>query len=754
MRQVSLLAACLLGVACSPTDEPTVEAVNMPPAYAGAASCSGCHETEFNLWRESHHALAMQHATPQSVVGDFSGVEFQHFETTSTFFTRDGVPHVRTDNEEGASQEYAIKYTFGVTPLQQYLIEFPDGRLQALPVAWDARSVIEGGQRWFHLYPDEPILHDDVLHWTGREQNWNYMCAECHSTNLVKNYNIDSDTYDTTWSEINVSCEACHGPGSNHVAQAEARKFASRYGLVTDQDDTGRAVWEMNVETGIAARSELRMRPPVQPEACGRCHSRRSVLSADYEFGKSLLDTHRPALLDNTLYFADGQIRDEVYVYGSFLQSRMYQAGVSCSDCHEPHSGRLRTGSDPNDVCGTCHLPTRFANTDHHKHQGETVGCVDCHMPSRDYMVIDGRRDHSFRLPRPDLTIATGSPNACNQCHTGEDADWALSAIQNWYGETQRDHYGFAIHAARIGAEDGNELLMEAVNTNSFPGIARGTALSIMRPPYSQQIAGIIQSGFSSADPFVRMGALRALSVLPQDVQVEWGAPLLNDPVRSIRIAAARIISPFRTDIHVQYESAFALAERELIEAMHSIGERPEAQAILGNIYADAGEFDKAEAELRTALRLDPRAVGPRANLADLYRRLSRDPDADVLLREGIELDPDSADLRHSLGLLLVRQGRQEEGLDELRRAVELQEDNARYIYVYAIALNSLGQATTAVDLLMVGKDSFPVDFDIHWALATMLRDQENNAAAREIAEGLATRYPGVPPIQNLLESL
>ena len=203
------------------------------------------------------------------------------------------------------------------------------------------------------------------------------MCAECHSTNLVKNYDLDSDTYDTTWSEINVGCEACHGPASNHILQAQAGQFDSRFGLVTDLDDSGRAVWEMNIETGVAARSEIRMRPPIQPEACGRCHSRRSVITADYVFGRSLLDTHSPVLLDDRLYFPDGQIREEVYVYGSFLQSRMYQAGVSCSDCHEPHSGRLRTGSNPNDVCATCHLPSRFATADHHNHLEATVGCVD-----------------------------------------------------------------------------------------------------------------------------------------------------------------------------------------------------------------------------------------------------------------------------------------------------------------------------------------------------------------------------------------
>lgn len=750
MRQIGLLAACLLGAACGPTGEPSVEISDLSPAYTGAASCKGCHEPEFKLWQDSHHARAMQHATPASVLGDFSGVEFRHFEITSTFFIRDGGFFVRTENADGELQDFPIKYTFGVTPLQQYLIEFPGGRLQPLLIAWDSRDREQGGQRWFHLYPNEPILYDDELHWTGRQQNWNFMCAECHSTNLAKNYSVVEDSYDTTWSEINVSCEACHGPASNHVIQAEAGEFSSSMGLLTDLDDQGRAVWEMNADTGIASRSELRTRLPAQPEACGRCHSRRSVVAANYEFGRSLFATHSPVLLDDGLYFADGQIRDEVYVYGSFVQSRMYQAGVSCSDCHEPHSGVLRTGSDPNDICATCHLPARFASAAHHHHKAESAGCVDCHMPSRDYMVVDGRRDHSFRRPRPDLTIATGSPNACNQCHTNENAKWAMSATEDWYGQNRPGHYGIAIHAARAGMAKANGSLIATINDRSVPGIARGTALSELRAPYSQDIARVIQSALADADPFVRLGALRALAGLPEDLVVGWAAPLLQDRLLAIRVEAVGIISPMRGLLDARFEGAFAVAEQEYVDSRGANAERPEAHGNLGSLYAAAGNTNLGEAEFQTALRLDPRSVGQRANLADLYRQLNRDDDAEVLLRQGIELAADEAALHHALGLLLVRNNRAQEGLDELRHAAELQTANARFLYVYAVALNSFGESDAAVELLMRGMDDFPADFDIQWALATILRDLGRNDDAREIVQSLAARYPDVQSIRDL----
>ncbi len=749
-----LVLAPLTLAACGPADTDPVVALNTPAEFAGSDTCTQCHQTEASLWRGSHHAQAMKHATADTVLGDFSDAEYRHFDTTSTFFRRDDRFYVRTDNAAGTLQDFPIAYTFGVEPLQQYLIEFPGGRLQTLPLAWDARTVEAGGQRWFHIYPDEPIEHDDALHWTGREQNWNYMCAECHSTELVKNYDLSSDSYDTTWFEINVGCEACHGPASNHVAQAESGSFSSGSGLVVNLNDSGRAVWEMNVDTGIAARSEMRMRAPTQPESCGRCHSRRSVTTVDYEFGKPLLDTHMPALLDDVLYYADGQIREEVYVYGSFLQSRMYQAGVSCSDCHDPHSGALRTGSNPNDICATCHLPARFASKEHHKHQAESSGCVDCHMPSRDYMVVDGRRDHSFRLPRPDLTVVTGSPNACNGCHTEQTADWAAAALEDWFGQKPQDHYGFAIHAARNGAIGANELLIGTIDDNSVPGIVKGTALSALQTPFSQEEARVIQAALASPDPLLRIGALHALVGLPQEIQLEWALPLLQDRLLGVRIEAARVISPLRALLPVQFENAFGSAERDLIDAMQAVAERPEAHGNLGNVLADAGNTNLALAEFETALRLEPRAMGARANLADLYRRLGRDSDAETLLREGIDLDSDAAALRHSLGLLLVRQQRQEEGLDELRRAADLLDTNARYLYVYAVALNSLGQSDAAIDLLLRGEDDFPADFDIHWALATMLRDLGRMDSAREVAENMAMRYPQAEPVRNLLNSL
>lgn len=753
-RQLLFVLTGVLLAACDSTPPGPVPSELVELAYIGSESCRSCHDDEFRSWESSHHAQAMQIATPATVLGDFSDAEFRYFDTVSTFSSLDGNFHVRTENASGELQDFRISHTFGVAPLQQYLVELPGGRLQPLPIAWDDRSAAEGGQRWFHLYPDEFIDVDDELHWTGRTQNWNYMCAECHSTDLQKNYNLESDAYATTWSEINVGCEGCHGPASRHVQQAQIGFPSGGTALIANLDDSGRSVWQMNTHTGIAERTELRMRPPVQPEVCGRCHARRSILTENYAFDPSLLATHLPSLLDQDLYFPDGQIKDEVYVYGSFLQSRMYQSGVSCGDCHDPHSASLRSGAVPSDICSTCHLPERFATAAHHNHQPEDVACVDCHMPASTYMGVDDRRDHSFRIPRPDLTIATGSPNACQSCHTDRDAVWSLSAIDRWYGTDRPPHIGTAIHAAQTGAMHANSELAKAIRDELNPGISRGTALSLLRGPYSQEIAEVIRDSLQSPDPFMRIGALRALPSLQPELRVAWGGPLLADPLRAVRVEAVKVISPVRGELHMQYDTAYKAADIELVNSLHAIAERPEAHLNLGNHRIESGDLAAAEVEFRTALRLDPASVAARVNLVDLYRQLGREEAAEQLLREGLARYPDDAALRHSLGLLMVRGDQRDLALTELAAAATLQPDNPRYVYVYGVALNSLGNSELAIDVLADAANRFPADFDIRWGLITLLRDVGRRDEARELAEEMLARYPGVASIQNLLQSI
>lgn len=746
-RRHLLLVVLNALLACSETPPPEV-----PPQqaqFAGSTACAACHAPEYAAWTGSHHDLAMQVADESTVLGDFDQASHDYFGSKAQFLMQDGRYVVRTANASGAIEDFEVTHTFGVSPLQQYLVAFPGGRLQALPFAWDSRPASGGGQRWLHLYAAEQVAPGDELHWTGRQQNWNYMCAECHSTNLQPNYDPASDSFASTWSEIDVACEACHGPASLHVAAALRGSVSGDMGLVLDLDDHGRAQWQMNPATGIAERSELALQQTRQPEACGRCHARRGVITASYEFGKPLAATHRLELLGPGLYFDDGQIRDEVYEYGSFVQSRMYRAGVTCSDCHDPHSLQLVSGSQASDVCMQCHLAEVFAVTEHHRHEAGAVACVDCHMPARVYMQVDARRDHSFRVPRPDLGMRSNSPNACAACHADRDAAWLAAAADRWWGDAGA-HFASAFAAARRGAA--NPLLDAVAADIGQAGIVRASALARLSAPLSDADAAVIRSGLDDPDALIRIGALRAARFLPPDAQLQLAAPLLRDAVRGVRIEAALLLSSVSE--YLSSAAGFAQAADEYRAAQLAAASRPEAQIALGDFESARGNPGQAVEHYSTALAMDPAYVPSRLNFADALRRFGDEAAAEKILREGLLHDANSAVLYHSLGLLLVRTGRAEDGLLELQRAANLAPDSARFAYVLGVALHSRGQLAAALQVLREARQRFAEDFDIAWALATMLRDSGDFAAARAVAAELAEQWPGDRNVMALRESL
>jgi predicted CXXCH cytochrome family protein len=731
-------------------------------SFVGSDTCAACHRKEGELWRASQHAHAMDHATDTSVLGDFSDTSLDHFGVQSRFFRKDGKFFVETDGPDGRLADFEVKYTFGVYPLQQYLVEFADGRLQALSLAWDSRAKEAGGQRWFHLYPNEAIPHDDILHWTKLNQNWNFMCAECHSTDLHKNYEAATDRFATTWSEISVGCEACHGQGSRHVAWAKAKQSWWRLfgksdptkGLLAIFDDRNGVTWGRDPRTASPQRSAQPAQLRKEVEACGRCHARRSQISEDWVPGKPLSDTHIVALLSQGLYQSDGQMLDEVYNYGSFKQSKMFAAGVTCSDCHDPHSATLRlTG---NQVCLQCH-GGKYAEAAHTRHQGvdPTPTCVSCHMPARTYMVVDRRHDHSFRVPRPDLSAKFGTNNACNDCHTDKSPEWAASVIENWFGPTRKgfQNYAPAFHAAWTDQLDEASLLATVAGDAKTPAFVRASALSqVASSPSNLELA---KKGLSDPDPEVRLGSLDMLQNLPPSQLWPVASRLLSDPVRGIRIRTAYLLAGTPIE-HLTSEDRSRLdqATQEFMTTQQLNADRPEARAMLGGFYVRRGQATEAEAEYKAALRLSP-AYGPAAaNLADLYRQLGRDKDAEGVLNNAIETSPQDAGLHHALGLTLVRLKRQEEAIEELHRAAELEPSNARYTYVYAIGLDSAGRRAEAMTVLKENLARHPNNPDTLLALIGFSRDRGENAAALEYAEELARINPNDRALASLIVEL
>jgi tetratricopeptide (TPR) repeat protein len=745
--------------------EGTASAPAALATFVGSETCAGCHFAQAQLWRSSHHKLAMDHATDKSVLGDFSDVSFEHFGVRSRFSRRDEKFLVETDGVDGKLGVFEIKYTFGVDPLQQYLVEFPDGRLQALSIAWDSRPKDSGGQRWFHLYPNDEIRHDDVLHWTKLNQNWNFMCAECHSTGVRKNYDAVNDRFATAWAEINVGCEACHGQGSRHVGWARDRQSWWPFGKTDDPTmglaerftERRDATWALNITTGNANRSSAPRPLRAEVETCGLCHARRGQFSEAWVPGRSLSETHMVSSLSRGLYHADGQMLDEVYNYGSFKQSKMFAAGVTCSDCHDPHSARPRLSGDS--TCLQCHSPDKYAAVTHHRHEAVSppLSCASCHMPTRTYMVVDRRHDHSFRVPRPDLSAKVGTPNACNDCHTDKSPEWAASALASWHGPNRKgfQNYAEAFHAAWSGRADAARLLAAVVADRSAPAIARASALSELRTRPSPSNLNLARAGLTDSDPMVRIGTLDMLEGVPDNQLWPLAAPLLSDPNRGVRIRAASLLAGASTAGRSATDrERFERAAGEFITAQRFNADRPEARATLGSFLARRGLLSDAETEYKAALRLNPQYAPAAINLADLYRGLGREADGESVLRAAVTAAPQDAGLHHALGLVLVRLKRLDEALGELRRASELDPNQARYAYVYAVGLHSAGRVGDAMTALKESLARHPDDRDMLLAIINFSQAAGDVGAALEYAEELARIGPTDPNLARLIENL
>ena len=753
MRKIGWLVMGLVVLCLGLAGSVTAQTVDSQLDYVGGAVCAGCHRQAATQWSGSHHDLAMQEASEDTVLGAFDNDTVRYFDVESRFFRRDGAFMVSTEGPDGLIHDYPVRYTFGVYPLQQYLIEFPGGRLQALGIAWDSRPADAGGQRWFHLYPEQRLQPGDPLHWTGADQTWNYMCAFCHSTDLQKRYDSATDSYGTTWAEIDVSCEACHGPGSRHQAWAERTQgwqaWEADKGLSVSLLERQGVHWSTDPETGKPVRS-----PPAtgrdEIEVCAPCHARRSTISEDVRPGHPFLDGFRPNLLSDGLYFADGQIEDEVYVYGSFLQSRMYQAGVTCSDCHDPHSLALRTPG--NAVCTRCHQADRYDSSAHHKHPEETaVACVDCHMPERIYMGVDLRRDHSFRVPRPDISARLGTPEPCTTCHQRRNARWAADQLIRWYGETPRGYQDFAdtLAVARQGSVSAGPRLAALATAPAESAIVRATALSELGGFLNRETLAVVAQNIVDPEPLVRLAALGTLDRAPLQLRAQLAFVLLDDPLLAVRIEAARVLAGIpRGGLDGEQSALLDRAENEYVASQLANAERPESYLNLGGFYARKGDTAAAEVALQRAIKLQPRFVPAYVNLADLYRTQGRDAEGEQVLQEIVARVPTAAGAHHALGLLRVRRNNMDGALESLAMAARMLPDYVRYGYVYAVALNSAGRNNEALGVLeqLVGR--YPDNPEVLGALVGYLKQSGDLLRAADYAERLQAvqRASGAAP--------
>lgn len=741
--------------------KPASSRQRMPADHVGAAVCAECHAEQHRDWQGSHHALAMQPAGPDSVLGDFDQASFNYAGVRSEFFRRGDRYLVITDGPDGQLAEFELAYTFGVEPLQQYLIELPGGRLQALGIAWDSRPEQAGGQRWFHLYPDQAIDHRHPLHWTGRNQNWNFMCADCHSTALVKGYDPASDSYDSHWSEIHVACEACHGPGQAHVAWARSTESgAAGTGLQVEFHERRGISWlpdaDLHLETGTARRSQPRA-SRIEIDSCGRCHGRASRLLGDSVHGGSLLDSHRPVLLEPGEFQPDGQMLAEVFNWASFLQSRMAEAGVTCSDCHQPHSLALRAPG--NTLCTQCHQPARFDQPVHTGHALGSTGsqCSACHMPQLSFMQIDVRHDHAFRIPRPDLSLALGVPNACNDCHQDRSAEWARDILSEWFpdGPDRSRDFAPALHGAELGAPGFAAQLWQLVANPAQPAVVRASALRALAAGQGPDAGAWPIEALHDPDPLLRLTAVELMAQAPPELRRRHLPALLKDPVTAVRLEAATALAGAGEEqLSAAQAEDFRAALAELLAALDFNAERPEAQVRLGNLQARRGQTAEALAAYRRALALDPATVEAWINLADLERGRVGERGVEAILRQGLEALPEAADLHHALGLSLVRKQRLAEALPALERAAELAPAEPRHAFVLAVALHQSGQTDQARAWLEQNLKRHPYHRDSLSTLAIQSAHTGKRPEVRALSERLAELEPDSDIVRQLRQWL
>ncbi len=691
--------------------------------YVGGNSCIDCHQEQHSLFHGSHHDFAMDVANDETVLAKFDGSTIEHFGITSRMFKTDDKFMVHTEGPDGEMRDFEVKMVFGYEPLQQYMVELNPsndseamGQYQVLRISWDVQK-----QEWFYLTPpdvNEKLAPDDPLHWTGISQRWNTNCAICHSTNLQKNFNTLTGKYSTTFTDIDVNCESCHGPGSLHVQIANKRRF----------------FWDKNHGLGLANNLKTTDNVP-QVETCAPCHSRRTEICNGHQAGNRFNDHFACQLLSPQIYHDDGQIRDEDYVYGSFIQSKMYHQGIKCTDCHDPHSAKVKF--DDNQLCTSCHQHPagKYDTPSHHRHKTGSAGalCVECHMPATTYMAVDSRRDHSLRVPRPDVSVAHGTPNACTACHVDENRlppdkrgsltqylDWIIAAengdsvigdelervdmimataFKEWYPDAatnkQRSQYYEQLVLGKSNDKSSLNALMGLAKTGSAPAIFRASAVEALTQKNDTLEIGFLRELLSDDDPKVISATLNSIdqqiaqlistanyapdAALGRKLAdyIDLVDPLLIHHRRHVRISAARLLANIPLSLRNNGSISHTSFQKALDEYKDSLRIGSDLAAnhmILGSLYEANQEPKKAEDAYRSAIAVEPNFAGPRSNLAALLEQqadrfrteIIRSPQSNNNVNLGTKVDQLVANakrLRQDENRLLARDAERAEGL-------------------------------------------------------------------------------------------
>lgn len=694
-----------------PNKSPHSDAFIVSNTYVGDKECTSCHSKAYNEWKGSHHDMAMQVANSTTVLGDFNDVQIT-LDGVNYLFTRNGQDYiVKTKEIDGSQHTFKIGYTFGVEPLQQYLVDFEDGKKQVLRVTWDTVK-----KTWYHQYAGDSIDPHDWMHWTGVSQNWNTMCAECHSTNLEKHYNVEGDSYNTTYSSINVSCESCHGPASKHINWAKSNDKYS---------DNNTYLAGLNSQLD-------------QMNSCAPCHARRTKLTENLNPNIPFEDQYILQNLSTEFYHGDGQILEEDYVFGSFIQSEMYHQDVKCTDCHNPHTLELKMKG--NNLCMQCHEP-KYNSPDHHFHKTETEGsqCINCHMTGKTYMGNDFRRDHSFRIPRPDQSVQFSMPNACNQCHTDKSNFWAAEKVKAWYGSEREPHFSDYLLVSNKDALSANEIqqINAFINNLDYPAIARATAVDNMNIASEQQYETVL-SRLDDPSPLVRYNALRKFDIAPPELRVQIASKHLSDTTKMVRIAAADLLTDLDASLLSNLnQSVLNKAQNELKTMLLTNADFSTGRMQLGDYYYKKKQFNKAINQYEIALKKDSLLLPAYTNLATTYSQIGNTMKALETLNILINKSPNMSRAYYLRGLVNFELNKADEAISDLKQAVKLNPSDTRSLYniaTYYYQNKNYSNAETFVrDAIAIE----PANRDYQYLLALIYKEQGKTDLSNQIMQGL-----------------
>ena len=698
--------------------------------FLGDQKCMECHNPEFKLWQGSHHDKAMQAVSDSSVLGDFNNTKYISQGVTSVFFKKGEYFYVNTEGPEGTYEDFKIEYVFGIKPLQQYIVQFPNGHYQCLRTAWDTEK-----GKWFDLYPDFKVVHSEWLHWSRGGLNWNAMCSDCHSTNLRKNYNFENHSYDTQYAIINVSCEACHGPGKNHLEQVN--KLGNAY----------KSKGDLKMISNTDSKKLV--------DECARCHMRREQITAHFNFEGTMLDHYFPQLIAENLYHPDGQILDEVYVYGSFVQSKMYHNGVSCINCHDSHSLELKF--EGNQLCTQCHLPESYNTPSHHFHNDNSEGskCINCHMTGKYYMGNDFRRDHSFRVPRPDLSLKYGTPNACTQCHNDKNDEWAWEQFKNYYGQPDNKHFSELLAPGLTRKPYALEGLLELATDTIYPEIARASAIKTMSNYLDTNSIDKMISFLNDDSPMVRAASLDVLGEINSQDYINYALPLLKDEKRSVRVKAFFVIASLdEIQIPVVYKAAYKNVKKEFDTSLKVTADFVGGRIKKADYALKKGDLKTSIKGYESALEIDNINNMVRTNLANLYYQDGEFKKAEDAFKTIIEQEPEFGQTYYSYGLLLAELNRYEEWVTQLQKAIKYMPENIRPYYNISLLYDKINDLINAELFALKGLKKDPNNEELLYMLAYLYSKDNKIEKAKKVVENLVKLYPSNTNYLNFLNEL